>query len=219
MTIQTDLISVTNLCYLCYYITLITLILGSLMMLCAHSDDFSHKDSFSFLFGDYNINTSSFHSLFHLQTLPYTFPCSLLNSWPFKINCFSMHKCICIYMYIFSNVTCSVCIMLLSVCTSSGLTDHLVLDNHLVCSSLGETISLPLSIPLRKFTFDEAWEDEDMFFFPIIIVLSLLARDIYMFPRLALNAPSSCPRGSTIDTTTPYQLMYLKARWTRVYRD
>lgn len=49
ITIQTDLISVTNLCYLCYYITLITLVLGLLMMLCAHSDDFSHKDSFFFV--------------------------------------------------------------------------------------------------------------------------------------------------------------------------
>lgn len=68
-------------------------------MLRTHNDDFSYKVSFLFLFWYYNINTSFLHSLFHLQSLLYTFPCSLPNSWPFKINCCYMHKCICIYIY------------------------------------------------------------------------------------------------------------------------
>lgn len=45
----------------------------------------------------------------------------------------------------FQNITCSICIMLLAF-----KTDHLVLDNQSVCSSLGKNISL-FSIFLNRF--------------------------------------------------------------------
>lgn len=52
-----------------------------------------------------------------------------------------------------------------------------------------------------------------MFFFPIIVVLSVQTQGICLFPRLALNVPSSClsiPSASVITTTTPLHLMSSK---------
>lgn len=94
---------------------------------------------------DCSIITLFLSSLFSLQTLQYTPPCSLSNSWPiFSMNYCYIHICICIYAPKYINTTCPVCIMLY-VYMFSGL-DHLVLDNQSLCSSLGKTICPVLRI-------------------------------------------------------------------------
>lgn len=89
--------------------------------------------------------TSFLPSLFTLQALWYSPPCSLSNSrhlFSFiVIHIFtSTYKCLynIYYIHIQYIYGCSVCTVL---CVRISRTDHLALDNQLTCSSLGETIS------------------------------------------------------------------------------